>query len=534
MKKLFLLPFIIFGLAANATNYYISSGGNDANNGTSTSTPWKTIAKIKSSTFSPGDFIFFRRGDTWREQLTIPSSGSAGSPITFAAYGTGAKPVINGADIITGWTNSATNIWWVNNPNAVTTRAMVVIDDAIYAEEASLVGLTSANKYFIDAAATPDRLYVYSTTDPDNLTAEVSKREYCIQTSGNSKRFIEINDIEVRYAGRAGIYFEGPGASTTNAFNGSSVVRRCFAYANRQFGMAHVDHYDNVLFEDCEATYNGNGFYSWVADEGTFRRCSTANQIHSEAISLFSDGGAIQCYQGDNWLVENCYSINDYDAIHIDCGGVAANAIIRYNKVFNSRSGSPNTPGMGVGSLGAGATIQIYYNLIVNGASAAFECYSRMKGKVEFYNNTIYLKPGTGTNGTIYLKYGDNFIFKNNLITREGSARGFHTVLYPNMTISDYNLYWNFPPVSPVQFYYQKYYSLATWRKARGQDMNSQMSDPLFVNRLSDWSLQSGSPAINKGVNVGLTKDILGNPIVGLPDIGAYEHANAIAFNLEN
>ena len=30
-------------------------------------------------------------------------------------------------------------------------------------------------------------------------------------------------------------------------------------------------------------------------------------------------------------------------------------------------------------------------------------------------------------------------------------------------------------------------------------------------------------PAINTGVDVGLTEDILGNPIVGLPDIGAYE-----------
>lgn len=39
----------------------------------------------------------------------------------------------------------------------------------------------------------------------------------------------------------------------------------------------------------------------------------------------------------------------------------------------------------------------------------------------------------------------------------------------------------------------------------------------------SDYRLSPSSPAINAGVNVGLTSDFLGNPIKGLPDIGAYE-----------
>jgi len=533
-QKIKLLPVFIFALAANATNYYISSAGNDADNGTSISTPWKTIAKINNRTFLPGDSILFRRGCMWREQLRIPSSGEPGKRITFSAYGTGPQPVINGADIKTGWvsgyTNVNGNIWGTSNHNANTKRAMVIIANVIYSEVASINQLNSANKYFIKTASTPDSIYVYSTTDPDKAYVEVSKREYCIMTANGSKskRFIELSDIEVRYAGKAGIYFEGPGARTTDCLDGSTIVRRCIAYANRLFGMAHVDHYDNVLFEDCKANYNGNGFYSWVADEGTFRRCSTANQIHYEYTSAFTDGGAIQSFQGNNWLVENCYSINDYDAIHIDCGGVAANAIIRYNKVFNSKAGSPNTPTMGVGSLAAGARIQIYYNLLVNGASAAFECYSRMNGKVEFYNNTIYLKPGTGTDGAIYLKYGDNFILKNNIITREGATRGFVTILNPAMTVNDHNLYYNFPPVCSSQFYYGRYHAnLSLWRMATKQDMNSHVADPLFVNVASDWRLQAASPAVNKGVDVGLTKDILGNPIVGLPDIGAYELVNA-------
>jgi parallel beta-helix repeat protein len=47
--------------------------------------------------------------------------------------------------------------------------------------------------------------------------------------------------------------------------------------------------------------------------------------------------------------------------------------------------------------------------------------------------------------------------------------------------------------------------------------------DPLFRSS-SDFRLRSGSPAINAGVDVGLTTDYTGRSIIGLPDIGAYEH----------
>jgi hypothetical protein len=40
----------------------------------------------------------------------------------------------------------------------------------------------------------------------------------------------------------------------------------------------------------------------------------------------------------------------------------------------------------------------------------------------------------------------------------------------------------------------------------------------------SDYRLKSSSPAKNAGIDVGLTTDYLGNPIRGLPDIGAYEY----------
>jgi hypothetical protein len=104
------LAFLLSGFLAHAhaATYYVDNcvvTGNDANNGTSSSTPWLTIAKVNSSTFSAGDSVLFRRTCTWREQLVVPSSGTTGNPITFGAYGTGARPVINGNYLGSGWVN---------------------------------------------------------------------------------------------------------------------------------------------------------------------------------------------------------------------------------------------------------------------------------------------------------------------------------------------------------------------------------------------------------------------------------------------
>ena len=75
------------------TTYYVDSvAGSDSNAGTSSATPWRTIAKVNSTRFTAGDHMLFKRGGTWRELLEPSSSGEAGNPIVIDAYGTGAAP----------------------------------------------------------------------------------------------------------------------------------------------------------------------------------------------------------------------------------------------------------------------------------------------------------------------------------------------------------------------------------------------------------------------------------------------------------
>lgn len=94
----FIAPCI--STAAFAATYYVDNViGNDGNTGLTTSSPWKTIAKVNSAKYQPGDKILFASGRIWREGLIPSSSGTSGNPITFGAYGAGEKPVISGAAV---------------------------------------------------------------------------------------------------------------------------------------------------------------------------------------------------------------------------------------------------------------------------------------------------------------------------------------------------------------------------------------------------------------------------------------------------
>jgi parallel beta-helix repeat protein len=94
-----LLSLQILTTCAFGQTYYVSSAGNDANDGKSTTAPWKTISKVNSVTFVSGDAISFRGGDIFFGQINVNKSN-----ISLGSYGSGQKPVITGAIQLSGWT----------------------------------------------------------------------------------------------------------------------------------------------------------------------------------------------------------------------------------------------------------------------------------------------------------------------------------------------------------------------------------------------------------------------------------------------
>ncbi len=109
---MFLIHFVLFTFSGNATTYFVSTSGNDANPGTSEDLPWKSLARVNNFfKLYPGDQVLFKRGDEWSGTVTVRASGTAGSPIIYGAYGTGDKPKIYGSEKITGWTLHSGNIY---------------------------------------------------------------------------------------------------------------------------------------------------------------------------------------------------------------------------------------------------------------------------------------------------------------------------------------------------------------------------------------------------------------------------------------
>ncbi len=110
---------IVFLLMTNhysqATTYFVdASNGNDDYAGTSAALAWQSISKVNSSVFLPGDSIFFKRNESWREQLIVSSSGVEGNPITYGAYGEGDAPLFLGSvakNSASDWNQLGQNKW---------------------------------------------------------------------------------------------------------------------------------------------------------------------------------------------------------------------------------------------------------------------------------------------------------------------------------------------------------------------------------------------------------------------------------------
>jgi hypothetical protein len=86
--------------ANNSNTYYVSPTGDDDHTGLSANEAWRTITKVNSTIFNPGDQILFERGGVWNEKLIISSSGAPESPIVFGTYGDGEKPTIDGRNTL--------------------------------------------------------------------------------------------------------------------------------------------------------------------------------------------------------------------------------------------------------------------------------------------------------------------------------------------------------------------------------------------------------------------------------------------------
>lgn len=117
---------------------------------------------------------------------------------------------------------------------------------------------------------------------------------------------------------------------------------------------------------------------------------------------------------------------------------------------------------------------------------------------------TIYNSTAVGNIVGFQIVNTGNKVFKNNL-AYNNQIFGFNAANSDQLE-ADYNAWYLND-------------NNTTFNTAHGD--NKITSDPLLD---SDFELTAGSPCINTGINVGLTTDLNDNPVIGIPDIGAYEY----------
>ena len=515
--------------------YYVSNEGDDDNSGLSPENAWQTIAKVNKTRLTPGNVVLFRRGDEWRETINVDDGGASGSYISFGAYGKGEKPIINGADPVSGWINTGSKIWESDCPLVFSHFGLpydfvVVADSKMYERVSKLEELDSEGEFFIGTRAGRNRVSIYSAIDPNILKPEVSARMFGVYTAGQA--YISIKNLDFRNCAHSGAFFMA--RTETEQLDGHCIFDSCNFYRNRISGIIFDNGYSNNIVKNCTSTFNGNGFYcssdqKWGSDRNVFSHCYSAHNINHLS-GVYSDGQGFGIWNSDDNIVEHCESYNDKYGIVIDPNSRDNDIIIRYNYIHDTQGRSP---GINVGGNTPSGTLhQVYYNLITNTGAGedgyAIWVYGRSRqGEVHINNNTIYQDGDISHSAFgIVASAGNDITVKNNIVYSEG--RYPFAVLYIGSELSgssvSNNVYYA-PNSNKEIFYYAGTIKtgIEEWKELTGQESGSKKTDPVFVAKGFDFSLKNNSPCINSGLNLGYTADIYGNPITGLPDIGCIE-----------
>jgi hypothetical protein len=530
VKKSLIITFLLFiSIAVNAKNYYVKNRGNNSNTGLSDAQAWATITKVNTSSFSPGDTIFFNKGDTWRERLTVPSSGNGGANIVFSSYGTGSAPKILGSTEVTAWTNDTGNIWY--SDNTLSDPYALQFDGNIYFKEKdgdiSWGRVKKSTKGALaieyDWIWISNHIYIYSPTDPNSRYSgvEVAQRKEVINL--NNKNFLTIDGLEVAYSGFTGINDQWPATNLIGL-----TIKNC-----------HVHHMGTKEV--------GYGIEVWHSS--TFIQNNTIHDSGRRNISLNIYAGDVQLH---DVIVEGNTLYDAYHTTGVDINtsgaGTYNNIIIRKNLMYHTNQGvidgveNFTTQMIFVSSESTGtlSNIYIYNNIFKNTKGIAINVGQEPNRILSsyIYNNTFY---GVDPNlvspymSFIFLHAGSNSVIKNNIFYNNINPAVNSTFSCLNVAsdagtvTSDYNLFYVLSATRLLNWKGTSYSKsqLATYKSVKAQDTHSpNPANPLFVSS-SDYHLQSGSPAIDAGIGVGLTTDYDGNTYHNPPSIGAYEYNSA-------
>lgn len=410
MKKFIIAVLWFLNIIASATDYYVSSSGNDRNKGTTPESSWQTIAKVNTvfPGLKPGDRILFRRDNSFDGTLNIAASGAADAPLTIGAFGTGKNPVISGFRKIAGWKNEGNGIY--SKVISVESAPSVVTVD----ENQSGMGRYPNNSYLTfeshssNSSITDEQL----SNDSDWTGAEVVINEQ----NWHLEKYLITRHVgnTIEYKGDASGdkpeddrgYFIQNDLRTLDTFGEwyfNKSENRIYMYfgnldpEKKNVRIASVNH---LIYNHIKnfITIDGLSFEGSIKDAVRFEWCD--NCIVRNCIVKFSGQSGLDIRGKNNKMDSNDISWSNMSGIYVE----GANSRITQNSIHNTGlfPGASMDGNVGDGIFAGGNNSFIEYNTIINVGGMGIRVGLGWSTKIKNnYINTFLLVLNDG--GGIYL-----------------------------------------------------------------------------------------------------------------------------------
>jgi hypothetical protein len=499
----------VFALAAaqlQAVTYYVDSvDGNDTYNGTSTSTPWKTLTKVNATTFLAGDQILFKAGGVWIGQLHPLGSGAAGppiNPIVIDMYGdpNAGRPIIDGNGVIGNGAVYLYNqkYWEVND--------LEVKNNADSGGDRRGIYLAASN------FGTVQHLYVRNC--------------YIHNIKG---KLGSDGDNEAKRTG--GIIVETVADTTATRFN-DILIENCVISTVDQQGIALNNNAPSGNLD-----YPGTTYWNRRKFTNVIIRNNSINDVGKNAmiIRLTDETGLVEynvCWDtaeraltGNTIFSRSCrgtvFQYNegylnkttDFDGSLYDADMQSPQCIFQYSYSHNNNHGLFTQC-----TVAADANVIVRYNISRNDKGRIF-CMSNANTSTYVYNNTVYI-PSDLSPTIIDDKQANTktYYFYNNIFYNMSSTATYHWFNNATRTFS-HNVFYGYHP------------------SGEPNDPNKLTSDPNLVNpgtggigldSVNGYMLRPYSPCVDSGMTIANNggKDYWGNPVPinGIADRGANEY----------
>lgn len=541
----------LFGLAAplHAATYYVSPAGSDSASGLSPDDAWRTLARVNSAVFSPGDHVLLEGGRLFRGPLKLDhlDSGTAEKPVVISSYRlAGAGPA--------------------------------TID----------AGLGRGVDVFNMSGLRISHLKIVGRGPDDNTKSGI----FLLSNREDASRFVEIDHVEVIGFGRHGISI---GAWQTTAGYTDVRITNCSTHDNLRTGVftwgpwgAGIYAHRSIYIGDTHAyrMKGGSGLTFSSVDGGVIERCVVYDNGRE-----FSGGAGIWAWDSNNILFQFNESYANrttgVDGDGFDFDGGVTNSVMQYNY-------SHDNDAAGFLLAQYRHAPQAMENIIIRFNISENDCRKKPYGaihvwngdtadrmkNIHIYQNTVYLtpppleRPGLFARGVgaslraLGLRQPEQVACAMAIISPTTSVSVYNNLFYttggqplvsvvPGQGVVRFqnNAYWSENGEFHFAWMGSSYRSLADWLHAAadqerlGGHIVAVSSDPLLtapgtggtlgdpglLHTLEGYKLRANSPLRHRGVNIPSTfgldpgeRGFFGDPISASetqpPSIGAHLH----------